>query len=494
MKRNKSIFNRIYLIRMDSRVLRESGGHPRHFSPPFTLKYIQALAIKNRDFRVKLVDCLVNPLPLEKLINNVLAWNPDLLIVSSSTHSYESAIQFCSLVKEERDILAIAIGQGPTVHFSDYSFSAPSFDIVLRGEAEQEAISLLKNLNNGMNEDEVKDFYRCELSKGGLNLARDLDSLPFPEYTPSEIRAYQYLYPLRVITKIRWGHILSSRGCHHSCVFCSQIIRETYDNKMRWRSPANVIDEIEYLMARGVNVISFDDDNFSASQKHIAGICAEILQRKLKFKWIAHSRIDELNVSLIKLMKEAGCILLRFGIESASGRIIRILNKNKSNINWIETGKNILGCCRKVGIATNALFMIGNPTETAEEIKDTIKMAKALDPDLIQVHLFTPYPGSMIYENLRALGINKNDLSHMHHYDFPEVDLSEVCSSDLIRMRGMFYRSFMLNPFFLLKHLFRYFLFYINNIECAFVFFGFLKIVFQRKEKSRPRRRGDSIV
>lgn len=475
--------SRIYLVQMDSPILRESGGHPRHFAPPFTLKYIQALAGKNSNLKVKLVDCLVFPMAIEELVNNVLDWSADLLVVSSFTHSYESALRFCSLVKEKKDIFTVAIGQGVTVNFSDCSFPGFPFDIVLRGEAEEEVDSIIKNLNGGMDEEKIRDFYRYKLSKGGLNLVSDLDYLPFPDYTPLELQAYRYLYPLRINKKLRWGHILSSRGCHHSCIFCSQVIRETYGNRTRRRSPANVIDEIERLMAKGVNIMSFDDDNFSSSQKHIAEICAEMLRRKLKVRWIAHSRIDELNTSLIKLMKEAGCILLRFGIESASARIIRILRKNNSNINWVETSKSILNYCRKIGIATNVLFMIGNPSETAQEIKTTIKTAKILNPDLIQVHFFTPYPGSAIYENLRRLLKNKNDLSHMHHYAFPEINLSKVATSELIKMRGIFYRSFLLRPVFLARHLFQYFLFYISNIECGYVFLKFFKVVFHGKGK-----------
>lgn len=486
--------SRIYLVQMDSPVLRESGGHPRHFAPPFTLKYIQALATKNSDLQVKLVDCLVVPITLEELVNNVLAWNADLLVVSSSTHSYESALQFCSLVKEKRYILTVAAGQGATVNFPDWSFPGFPFDIVLRGEAEEEVFSIINNLNDGMNEEVIRGIYRHKLSKGELSLAKDLDYLPFPDYTASELQAYRYFYPLRINKKLRWGHILSSRGCHHSCMFCSQIIRETYGNIIRRRSPVNVVDEIEHLMARGVNIISFDDDNFSSSQKHITEICAEILRRKLKVKWIAHSRVDELSTSLIKFMKDAGCVLLRFGIESASERIIKVLDKNRSNINWIEASMDILSSCKKIGIATNALFMIGNPAETIEEIKSTIKMAKALAPDLIQVHFFTPYPGSKIYEDLRGNEVGGNVFSRMHHYSFPQINLSAVRSSDLIKMRGIFYRSFLLNPLFMFKHLIRYFLFYINNIECALVFLKILKISFQQKAKKYGAEVGNTIL
>ena len=470
---------------MDSPILKENGEHPRHFSPPFTLKYIQALAIKDGDFQIKLVDCLVTPIPLEKLVNDVLIWDSDLLIVSSSTHSYEQAIQFCSLIKSKKNIFTVAIGQGPTAHSLDYSFSASSFDIALRGEAEKEVISLLEALKSGKSEKEISEEYQHKSSKNEVNLIWDLDHLPFPEYTPLETEAYRYLYPIRTWKRLRWGHILSSRGCQHGCIFCSQIIRETYGSKVRLRSPANVVDEIEYLRSKGVNIVAFDDDNFTALSKHIIGICKEILRRKLKVKWIAHARVDELNVFLITLMKRAGCVLLRFGIESASERIIKIIQKNPRNINWTETSKSILSCCRRAGITTNALFIIGNPGETAEEMKATIKLSKELSPDLVQVHFFTPYPGSAICENSHNHALKINELLRMHHYIYPQINLSNVSADDLITMRAVFYGSFLLRPFFLLGHFFNFLLFYINNIECSYAFSKILKIIFQRRGEER---------
>ena len=125
-------------------------------------------------------------------------------------------------------------------------------------------------------------------------------------------------------------------------------------------------------------------------------------ERHLKIKWIAHARVDNITPSLLKLMKEAGCILLRFGIESGSRRIIDILKKRDSDIDWIETSRAVFKNSREEGISTAALFIIGSPSESQSEIESSLKLAKELEPDFIQVHFFTPYVGSAAYEQYKS--------------------------------------------------------------------------------------------
>jgi len=463
----KGKFSKIYLIRMGSAILRESGGQPRHFSPPFALKYIQSLLAQKR-YQVKLVDCLANPQPLERLAKDVLGWPPSLMVVHTSIHSRKLAFQFVSLVKKNRDILTVVIGQGPTSNYSDYISEGSPFDIALLGEPEQEVVLLLDRLNGPSKEniDEVKKSYYNKLTENKINIVTDLDSLPFPRYNSAEIRYYQFFYPVRLNKKLKWGHILSSRGCNYRCFFCSQVTRESYGDQVRLRSPVNVVNEIEYLISIGASIISFDDDNFTFSEEHVKGVCQEILNRGLGIKWIVHARIDELNFSLMKLMKRAGCIFLRFGIESGSRRIIGILRKNPRNADWIGMSKRIFGYARRIGIATNALFMIGNPTETEDEIKDSLKLARLLKPDLIQLHFFIPYPGSIAYEQLEGK-IGRKNFSQMYHYCSPQVSTSNISALKLSKIRAGFYRNFFIRFPFLIEHFFKYAPFYIHNIDVA---------------------------
>jgi len=471
-------FNKIYLIRMGSAVLKESGGHPRHFTPPFALKYIQSLLIEE-GYQVKLNDCLVRTSPLERLLSDVLDWSPSLIVIHCSVHSKEAAFEFASLVKKHSNIFIVVIGQGPTVNYLDYIFPGSPFDVGLLGEAEQEVALLLKNLNGEKNKEEVREFYYNMALKNEMNLISDLNTLPIPKYNSTEIQDYQFFYPIRLYKKLKWGHILTTRGCCYRCFFCSQVTRETYGDEVRLRNPAKVVDEIEYLISIGVNIISFDDDNFTTSKEHIEGICYEILKRNLDIQWIAHARIDELSVPLMDLMKRGGCVLLRFGIESGSKRIVDIFKKNPRNLDWVNTSQRVFNYSRRIGIATHALFMVGNPTETEDEIRDTIRLAKLLEPDFIQVHFFTIYPGSIAYEQFKDK-IDKENLSKMYHYYMPELNLSNVDSHQLFRIRANFYREFFLRATFFIKHFLNYGLFYLHNLDVGYKLSKLYKILLYR--------------
>ncbi|MFC1632363.1 B12-binding domain-containing radical SAM protein [Candidatus Omnitrophota bacterium] len=470
--------NRIYLIRMGSAMLRESGGQPRHFSPPFSLKYIQALLLE-KGKRVKLTDCLVNPQPLNQLLDDVLDWSASLVVVHSSIHSKKLALEFAALIKEKKDIPLIAVGQGPTANYVGYSFPGSAFDVTLLGEPELEVVSLLGALSQGQTREEVKEKYYKRLAKNEINTVSDLDCLPFPRYSTKEICDYQFFYPIRLNKKLRWGHLLSSRGCNYRCLFCSQVTRETFGDTVRFRSPFNVVNEMESLVSQGVNIISFDDDNFSFSKEHVSGICQEVLNRGLNIKWIAHARINELDFPLMGLMRQAGCIFLRLGVESGSSRIVELLRKNPNNSDWIEASKRLFGHARKIGIATNALFIIGNPTETESEIKETIRLAKLLKPDLIQVHFFTPYPGSLAYEQFKdKIGSEKKNISEMYHYCTPQLNLSNVAFHRLLKIRAEFYRNFFLRAAFLSEHFLKYMFFYLRNINVGYKLSKSYKILF----------------
>lgn len=231
---------------------------------------------------------------------------------------------------------------------------------------------------------------------------------------------------------------------------------------MRFRSASKVVDELEDMRKLGVNVVSFEDDNFTASKEHVFSVCAEIQRRSLGIKWVANARIDEITPELLKTMENAGCILLLFGVESGSKRIINILAKDSRGIDWLARAEDVFRETKKVGIATCALFIVGNPTETVQEVDDSIKLAQALNPDMIKVHFFTLYPGSTAYDLFRGY-INQKQISCQHHYLLPLVNVSGMGIIELRKAQVRFYRSFLMNPVFIISHLGKYIFFYVFN-------------------------------
>jgi len=191
--------------------------------------------------------------------------------------------------------------------------------------------------------------------------------------------------------------------------------------------------------------------------------------------WMARVRVDEVDYQLLKLMKQAGCIMLGIGVESGSQRIIDEMKKTKRVQSWADLCRNVFRSTRELGIGTNAYYVIGNPTETRQEIEQTIRLAQELNSDSIQVHFYTPYPGSKAWERYRDL-IADVDSREMFHYATPKIALSEVPVVELVKLRSTFYRRYILRPRFALDHLLKHWRFYLHNPDILQTLLGIRKL------------------
>lgn len=463
MKNVENKPEKVLLVRGSS-TLMQKVKHPFHCLPPYTLKYIEALLMRENNCQSRLIDCMVYPVNIDMLVAQTLAWSPGIIVISANILNLKEARHYASLVKKQNDIFIILVGHFGASDFAEHLLSENNFDVIILGEAECEITSLIQRLlhSESTRDDEIRRYKLRQ--RGGREpfVVDDLDGLPFPVYTPQQLQEYNFLYPLKINKRVTWGHIISSRGCPGSCIFCSPVTRISYGKKLRSRSAGNIVEELAYLKKLGANIISFDDDDFTISREHVKAICREIQKRNLNIHWIAHARVDNMTFDLLKIMKEAGCIFLRFGIESGSERIIKVLGKTSSDIDWIQKSKEVFRDAQRLGIVTYALFIIGSPTESREEVEESLRLAKELAPDLIQVHFFTPYPGSVSYRQLKS-DIKDKSLFAMYHYDVSVDNVSNIDSETLSKIQVDFYRNFFFRPNFLLRHFCKYIVFYFFN-------------------------------
>lgn len=466
---------KVLLVRVNADERKQESLHPVNYRPPYTLKYIQALLKQENDFCVHFIDAYAWVMSWGELTRATFSCDPDIVIISSTFLDMETTKKYISLIKQRNPrVIIIITGPGPSSSPDLYNRD-DSIDFVLPGEAELEIYRLLKKINEDGSIGDLKEYYNG-LHGNKTFIVEDPDGLPFVEYTKEEVVRYRMIYPLRMNKYARWGHILSSRGCPYGCIFCSPFTRDSYGRQLRLRSAKNIVDEIIYQLSSGINVISFDDDNFTTSRGHVVSICREISARGLRFAWIAHARVDNLDRGLMKLMRDSGCHFLRIGVESGSQRIINILKKTDED-DWAGRAKGVFEIAKELKMGTNSLFIIGNPTETREEIVRSIKLARALQPDILQVSFFTPFPGSNIY-NDTGHNFALSEIMGMYHYSpGRRTNMSDLSNKDLAEMHKLFYRAFLFNLKFSLKHIFKYLIFYVLNFRVflrLFVFGGYL--------------------
>jgi len=485
--------NRILLIRAGISQ-RKLIDHPLHNPPPLSLKYTKTLLETQGSPEIKIIDCLVNAYSSEDIINLIKDQDYHLMVIEISSPAFKQALSLCKKIKKNQNIFIVAVGSDVSERYKNYLSLNSTFDFILRGEYEFEIFNLIKELNSDRKNEEIKKYYHTEKSKKNF-IIEDLTCLPHLQWSPKELDRYPYRYPLRMSREIKPGYVSASRGCKHGCTFCSPSVRKSYGKKLRLQTAARIANEMEHLCQLGVNLISFEDDDLTGSRNHVLSICDEINRRNLKVNWTCHARIDEVNEELLKKMKKAGCILILFGVESGSKKIITTLHKMPSHHNWNKQAKETFYYARKIGIATCAMFLVGNPSEREEDVQASIELSYHLKPDFIKVHNFTLYPGAIDYKKYHN---KKEDFTSHHHYQAPTLNVSAMEDSLLKTIQIKFYKKFLFRPSFLLTHFYKYLFFYLYNYKWSFqiikevLFFLFLSTPLNTKEidKKISRREG----
>jgi hypothetical protein len=230
-------------------------------------------------------------------------------------------------------------------------------------------------------------------STGERGFEPDLDSLPFPRWDllPHE----RYTIPKSSASgHMRFLPMLSSRGCPFGCSYCPYPVGQGL--KWRYRSPDNVVDEMQYLVERfGVQHIIFRDPMFSAQKKRVVAICDEIVRRGLKVQWKCETRVDCLDEPTIAAMARAGCVGVNFGIESVDPEIQKGVHRQPiTPQEFVAT----IDTCRRYGISTFAFFILGLPGDTLATIMESMEFAVHIRPTWMQFTAATPLVGTSLHD------------------------------------------------------------------------------------------------
>jgi radical SAM superfamily enzyme YgiQ (UPF0313 family) len=313
----------------------------------------------------------------------------------------------------------------------------------MTGECEDTAVELLDALeqNKGLENVAGLVYWRSDVSqikKTSLRpLRQDLDQLPFIDYSLFDLKYYRkFSFPVPLFRPVRWGHVLVTRGCPYNCSFCSHDHRQSYGKEFRRASANRVVDEFEILASEyAINAISIEDDCFTLDRDHVITICDEMERRNLNVKWVVQTRADLLDKALMIRMKQAGCVGFSLGLESGSDRILKLLKKGITR----AQSEQVIHNAAKEGLMLRLLFMIGNPTETREEINETLDLALKAQAITIQVHFCTPYPGTSFF------GQEEGDFKHLENYSSYNAihrNMSLVPDNELRELRNSFYHKY----------------------------------------------------
>jgi len=197
----------------------------------------------------------------------------------------------------------------------------------------------------------------------------------------------------------RQANMISSRGCPFNCGFCSS--SAFWFRTWRTYSPEYVVEEFMMLGDQGAEVNDILDDLFTADLKRAETICDILIKRGNKIPWYSRARVDHISEGLVEKMISAGCKEISFGIESGDPEMIKRINK-KINL---EQAIEVFQMLRKKKIIARANFMIGNPGETIESVKASIRLAQQMKPTSIIASIAIIYPMTMLDRKAQEHGL-----------------------------------------------------------------------------------------
>lgn len=376
---------------------------------PYGLATI-ASVLRNEGFEVDIYD--VNALRPQKkeIVATLRKKHWDLVGLSGLITTYKFQKWLIPELKAINPEAPIVSGGGLATPSSDLLFKHTEVDVTVIGEGEQMMLDLCQAVEAGADLSEVRGICFRRNGRVVMNETRknisDIDTIPFPAWDllPMEIYLKNPIWgdvannssgfreDVRVTKSM---NIISSRGCPFSCRYCFHLFgRSNY----RFRSPQNVVEEIEILVDRyGVDFIGFVDDNMMASEKQIMEFCDLIEKKKFPITWGCHGRVTSAKPEILERMAEAGCVWIGYGIESGSQKMLDAMNKRAT----VEQAKKAIINTRKAGIYPNTTFIFGYPGESLESIQETIDFKKEMGLECGSFFA-TAYPGAPLYDEVRS--------------------------------------------------------------------------------------------
>ncbi len=409
---------------------------------PSGLGYIAAILLKE-NYDVKVLDIngyrydkeTVKKSLYEFLINQGI----DFVGIGCLITCYNYAKWLIQTIKEIKPETTVIVGGGLGSSIPEICLNKMKADIIVIGEGENTILDMLKTLLIKKDLSKVKGI---AFKKNGRVIRtplreriKNLDELPLPAWNlfpmhiylknPFEVEALMDL-------KKKSVNIITNRGCPYNCTFCY----ETFTHLRTTRSPENVIKEIKILKQEyNAELFLFSDDLFCVDKKWASDFCDLLLKENLNIKWFSAMRVNILDEPLLRKMKKAGCLLLNYGIESGSQKMLDVMRKGITT----EDSAKAIAVTRKVGLRLNLSFMMGFPEETKETLQETINFCIQNNIHLTAIFFVTPYPRTALYEQARQIGLIKDEeefISRLGNATELTINLTKWSDEELVNLRN----------------------------------------------------------
>jgi radical SAM superfamily enzyme YgiQ (UPF0313 family) len=376
----------------------------------------QIAAILAPDYTVEIVDCIATRMTWPAFETLLEQKRPKYYLTQVTAPTLRNDMHGVFLAKA-LGALTMAFGTHVTPLTLETMRPFPALDFILRGEPEMTLRELLDTLEGKTPSNASVAKMLAETRLTDIPFSKEADAQPYtsiaglawrdgseiiinpdrpfiPNLDDLPIPAHELL-PLdkqrMPMIKGPFTFIVTSRGCTAGCKFCIKHV--SYQNSIRLRSPAKIIEELKRLSDLGIHNVHMYADLFTVNRDQVMRLCEGILSSGLKLKWTCNSRVDYVDEEMLRMMGKAGNWFISWGIESANEQILKRTRKGYKK----EQAFKALQWAHDAGIKNWGYFIIGLPGETEETIQETITYSKELPLDIALFHIAAPYPGTPFF-------------------------------------------------------------------------------------------------
>lgn len=392
--------------------------------PPLGLAYVAA-ALERAGHRVTVVDALgeaptarhpaAHPqlaafgLSIDEIVRRIPDGVAAIGLSVMFSQSWPHVAALCTALRARfPDVPIFLGGEHVTGTWEHVLSTCPAVTLCVLGEGEAGAVDVIAHAEGRLPLERIPGIaYRRDgrpVRSPARPRIRAVDTLPRPAW---------HLFPLENYLSAGYGHgvdrgrsipMLATRGCPYQCTFCSSPAMWT--TRYYKRSVREVVDELEdYVRLYRITNVDFEDLTAIIDRQWILDFCAELKARGLRvtFQLPSGTRSEALDEEVLRALAENGCRNITYAPESGSPRILKLIKKRVKLPRLFES----MTAAKRVGINVKANLMIGFPDETRADLARTLWFglrAAWAGVDDIPLFPFSPYPGTELYERLRAEG------------------------------------------------------------------------------------------
>ena len=402
---------------------------------PSGLGYV-ARSLRDAGHEVSVLEINAHRYPPDRVERLIRGLSYDVVGIGAMVTRYSYIKWLTPLLKARNPGAKVIVGGGIASSIPELLLGGTETDIACLGEGEVTARGLLRALEDSSDLEQVPGI--CYRRNGEMvrtaprEQVASLDDIPFPAYELFPMEIYLH-HDTQSIVPLAAPNIsmITSRGCPYRCTFCHRVIR----GKTRFRSADNILAEVRMLKdSYGVKGIFFHDELTITNKRLTYELCDRLLAEGVGVEWACSVRANLVDRELMARMRQAGCVYVTYGIESGSQRMLDQMKKGTT----VEQNREAWQVIRESGIACSPSFILGMPSETEETVRETVDFVAQAGIKPFTFFFATPYPGTELYEEARAMGRIADEESFIEELDDATkfvVNLTALSDDELVRLK-----------------------------------------------------------